>query len=124
MSSSAIEFREVTAQTVSLSDDDLTVELSDGRSLSVPLSWFPRLLHGTVEERRNWRLVGSGEGIHWPALDEDISVEGLLAGRPSAESAASLQRWLNQTARSSKSLQGTGGHTAENSADDGEAAGP
>jgi hypothetical protein len=76
------------------SEDTLSVELSDGRSISVPLAWFPRLLHGTAAERENWTLIARGEGIHWPDLDEDISVASLLAGRPSAESPASLQRWL------------------------------
>ncbi|MCC6493115.1 MAG: DUF2442 domain-containing protein [Pirellulales bacterium] len=65
--------------------DRLTVELADGRILSVPVGWYPRLSHGSVEERRNWRLIGGGRGIHWPELDEDISVENLLAGRPSGE---------------------------------------
>ena len=74
--------------------DTLTVELSDGRSLAVPLAWFPRLLHATPDERGHWRLAGGGEGLHWPDVDEDISVESLIAGRPSGESAASLQRWL------------------------------
>jgi hypothetical protein len=72
----------------------LTVELTDGRTLSVPLSWSPRLWHGSPEERRNWRLIGQGEGIHWPDLDEDISVENLLLGRPSTEGPASLKHWL------------------------------
>jgi hypothetical protein len=71
----------------------MTVRLDDGRSLSVPLAWYPMLLHGTKAERENYELIGDGEGIHWPALDEDISVEGLLAGRRSAESAASLAKW-------------------------------
>ena len=74
----------------------LTVELSDGRSISAPLAWYPRLLHGTREERANWRLVGRGMGIHWPALDEDISVENLLTGKASGESQRSLKRWLEQ----------------------------
>lgn len=74
--------------------DVLTVELTDGRTLSVPLVWYPRLLHGTTEERDDWELIGDGEGIHWPALDEDISIQGLLDGRPSIESGPSLQRWL------------------------------
>jgi hypothetical protein len=82
------------ARRVECSDDTLTVELSDGRTLSVPLDWYPRLLHGTPEERQDWELIGEGDGIHWPDLDEDISVEGLLAGRRSAESQPSLQRWL------------------------------
>src|SRR5437667_207267 len=85
----------VTAETdVALTDDTLTVDLSDGRSISVPLAWYPRLVHGFPEERRSWRLIGRGEGIHWPELDEDISVEGLIAGRPSGESQQSFANWL------------------------------
>lgn len=83
------------AETVAIAGDALTVELSDGRSISVPLAWYPRLVHGTSEERSNWRLIGQGVGIHWPALDEDISVENLLAGRASGESQRSLKRWLS-----------------------------
>jgi hypothetical protein len=79
---------------VTASEDTLSVELSDGRSISVPLAWFPRLLNGTAAERENWTLIARGEGVHWPDLDEDISVASLLAGRPSAESPASLQSWL------------------------------
>ena len=82
------------ATSVTVTDDALVVELSDGRTVSVPLAWYPRLLHGTAGERRGWRLIGGGEGVHWPDLDEDISVEGLLAGRPSGESQRSLKRWL------------------------------
>ena len=82
------------ATSASITDDTLTVELSDGRSVSVPLAWYPRLLHATGEERRKWRLIAQGEGINWPDVDEDISVELLIAGRPSAESPKSLQRWL------------------------------
>lgn len=82
------------ARRVECSDDTLTVELSDGRTLSVPLEWYPRLMHGTPEERLSWELIGEGDGIHWPDLDEDLSVEGLLAGRRSAESQQSLERWL------------------------------
>jgi len=82
------------ARRVSVSEDTLIVDLVDGRSVSVPLSWFPRLVHGTDQERKNWRLIGRGEGIHWPDLDEDISVAGLLAGSPSGESQSSLKRWL------------------------------
>jgi hypothetical protein len=70
------------------------VELADGRTLSVPLVWFPRLAHATAQERANWRLVGRGEGVHWPGIDEDISVRSLLAGRKSQESQESLARWL------------------------------
>ena len=82
------------AATVAVTDDTLTVELTDGRSISAPLAWYPRLLHASAAERRNWQLIARGEGIHWPDVDEDISVASLIAGRPSAESAASLQRWL------------------------------
>jgi hypothetical protein len=87
---------EAKAQNVSVGDDTLAVDLSDGRTISVPLAWFPRLLHGTSEERSNWRFIGDGEGIHWPDLDEDISVENLLAGKPSGESQTSFKRWLEQ----------------------------
>jgi hypothetical protein len=79
---------------VRVTDDDLTVQLEDGRTLAVPLAWYPRLLHGTRRERARWRLIGRGVGIHWPSLDEDISVGGLLAGRASGESQKSLGRWL------------------------------
>jgi hypothetical protein len=82
------------ALSVTFAEDSFTLRLDDGRSLSVPLAWYPRLLHGTLAERENYELIGEGEGIHWPELDdEDISVEGLLAGRRSAESAASLVAW-------------------------------
>lgn len=82
------------ATSVAVTDDALIVELSDGRSVSVPLAWYPRLLHATAEERLKWRLIAQGEGIHWPDVDEDISVASLIAGRPSGENAASLRRWL------------------------------
>jgi hypothetical protein len=94
--STLITERDVFAVSVNFSGDSFTVQLDDGRALSIPLAWYPRLLHGTSEERDNFELIGDGEGIHWPALDEDISVEGLVAGRRSAESDASLARWLKQ----------------------------
>jgi len=94
MSSSPIEIVVARAVSVVITDDALIVDLSDGRTISVPLGWFPRLTHGTVEERANWRLLGQGEGIHWPDLDEDISVEGLITGRGSRESQRSLAKWL------------------------------
>ena len=81
---------------VDVTDDTLSVELADGRTISVPLAWYPRLKHGTPGERANWRLIGKGHGIHWPELDEDISVENLLAGNASGESQASFKRWLAQ----------------------------
>ena len=96
MSSSTTRIPVVRAEDVIVTEDTLTVELSDGRSISVPLAWYPRLVHGTSEERSNWRLVGQGTGIHWPALDEDVSVENLLAGRASGESQRSLKRWLSR----------------------------
>lgn len=95
MSSSTTE-PVVQAEVVIITDDALAVELSDGRSISAPLAWYPRLLHGTPEERSHWRLIGSGVGIHWPSLDEDVSVENMLTGRASGESQRSLKRWLDQ----------------------------
>lgn len=94
MSTSPSEVRPALAQRVTLTDDSLAVDLVDGRTVSVPLLWYPRLAHGTKAERTNWRLIGRGEGIHWPDLDEDINVAGLLAGRSSGETQASLERWL------------------------------
>jgi hypothetical protein len=79
---------------VACDDERLTVALTDGRRLSMPLSWYPRLSHGTPAERNEWRLIGGGDGVHWPALNEDLSVDGFLAGRRSQESAASVKRWL------------------------------
>lgn len=94
MSISRVEIEVPNAVRVSTDDDSLHVALSDGRSISVPLAWYPRLLEGTRDERSVWNLIGDGEGIHWELPDEDISVEGLLAGRPSKETQASLKRWL------------------------------
>ncbi|MDH3457848.1 MAG: DUF2442 domain-containing protein [Gemmatimonadota bacterium] len=95
MSSSRTEARDGRAQNVTVTDDSIMVDLLDGRSVTVPIAWFPRLSHGTPDERANWRLIGDGEGVRWPDLDEDISVESLLAGRRSGESQSSLQRWLH-----------------------------
>ena len=85
----------VFAQDVRVTDDTLSVDLTDGRTIAVPILWYPRLAHATPEERNHWE-IGSGIGIHWPDLDEDISVEGLLQGKSSGESQKSLQRWLDQ----------------------------
>lgn len=85
---------ELRAQKLEVTEDNLVVDLSDGRSISVPLAWFPRLQHGTPEERKNWRWIGGQEGIHWPDLDEDISVENLILGQPSGESQDSFRGWL------------------------------
>lgn len=92
MSASTKEPRAISAE---ITEDSLVVELRDGRTVSVPLVWYPRLLHGTPEERSRWEFNGDGEGIHWPELDEDVSVRGLLEGRPSAESSKSLRAWLD-----------------------------
>ncbi len=100
MNTSVIELRVARAKNVQVTDDELIVALDDGRTIVVPLAWYPRLLHGTNEERENWRLIGAGEGIHWPDLDEDISIEHLLAGVPSGESQRSLQKWLAARRRS------------------------
>jgi len=83
------------AVAVTIDNDTLSVDLSDGRSIAIPLAWYPRLAHAEPAERANWRLIAGGEGIHWPDLDEDVPVSALLAGKHSAESRASLQRWLN-----------------------------
>ncbi len=96
MSILAVEIEVPSAEMVTITEDTLTVDLSDGRTISVPLAWFPRLLHSTAKERNNWRLIGKGQGIHWEDIDEDISVEGLIAGKPSGESQASLKKWLSQ----------------------------
>ena len=96
MSISAVEIEVPRIDNVLISEDTLSVDLSDGRTISVPLEWFPRLVHTTPEERKNWRLIGRGHGIHWEDIDEDISVEGLLVGKPSGESQASFKKWLDQ----------------------------
>jgi hypothetical protein len=85
---------EVRAQNLAITEDSLIVDLSDGRSITVPTAWYPRLQHGTSRERNNWRWIGDREGIHWPDLDEDISIENLVLGQPSGESQDSFRRWL------------------------------
>ncbi len=94
MITSTIEAQIPEAEDVTVTEDTLMAELSDGRTISVPLAWYPRLVHATQEERNNWELIGEGQGVHWPDLDEDLSVEGLIAGRPSGESQRSFKRWL------------------------------
>jgi hypothetical protein len=91
MTSSSLATETPEAKRVRVSGDLLVVELRDGRTVSVPVSWYPRLAKGRPAERRNWKLIGPGTGIHWPDLDEDISVEGLLLGLRSAESPESLE---------------------------------
>lgn len=110
---SAAEITVPTAESASVTDDTLSVELNDGRTISVPLGWFPRLAHATRTERRQWCLIGRGNGIHWPLIDEDVSIAGLLAGRPSGESQESFKRWLAaRTARVSKGAKKSANGTA------------
>jgi hypothetical protein len=94
MNSSAVESPDALAIRVEVSEDTLTVELSDDRTIAAPLAWYPRLAHATVKERNTWRLIGGGRGIHWPEIDEDISVANLLSGQPSSESQSSFKSWL------------------------------
>ena len=95
MNSLAIEIQEARVKSVTVSDDALTVDLMDGRTIIVPLVWYPRLWHGTPDERNHFEIIGDGMYIHWPELDEDLTVAGLLAGRRSGESPQSLKKWLD-----------------------------
>jgi Protein of unknown function (DUF2442) len=99
MTSLATKQVEIRASSVRVSDDALIVDLTDGRTVSAPLAWYPRLLHGTAAERADHQLIGEGLGIHWPQLDEDVSVEGILAGRRSHESKDSFEQWLASRSR-------------------------
>ena len=94
MNSSGVEIQEARARSVTVTEDALTVDLMDGRTIIVPLVWYPRLRHGTPGERGHFEIFGDGAYIHWPDLDEDLTVAGLLAGRYSGESPQSLQKWL------------------------------
>ncbi len=95
MTDSAVDAAVARATAVSFVDDQLTLQLVDGRTLSVPIAWSPRLANATPEERNHWRFIADGEGINWPDLDEDISVRHLLEGRRSAENEKSLKQWLD-----------------------------
>jgi len=99
MSTSSPAIETATAKNVRVTREALIVELHDGRTVSVPIAWYPRLAHGSMKERQQWELIGPGIGIHWPVLDEDISVDGLLRGLPSGESSESLKRWLASRGR-------------------------
>jgi hypothetical protein len=94
MNSSQTVEKEASATRIEADDNELLVELIDGRKIAVPLTWYPRLLHGTPEERNTYELIGRGTGIHWPQLDEDLSVNSILKGFPSSESESSLKKWL------------------------------
>ncbi|HVY94590.1 MAG TPA: DUF2442 domain-containing protein [Bryobacteraceae bacterium] len=94
MSTSQAETIGASALSVRVTDLDLSVDLSDGRTITVPVAWFPRIAMGTQKERENWLLIGKGHGIHWPDLDEDVNVESLLTGQRSRESDGSLKRWI------------------------------
>jgi hypothetical protein len=96
MSSSAVEVQEPRAQRVEVSEDALIIELVDGRVVRVPLTWYPRLWYGSAEERARFEIIGDGTLVHWPDLDEDLSVAGILAGRHSGESPESLKKWLDE----------------------------
>jgi hypothetical protein len=99
MSSSVIEIREARARSARVNEEALTVDLAGGRTVIVPLAWFPRLWHGTPAERNRLELFGDGSYIHWPDLDEDLAVVDLVAGRRSGESAQSMKRWLARRER-------------------------
>ena len=90
------------ARNARVTKDALVVELVDGRTIATPLAWYPRLTHGTPKERTNFELIGYGEGIHWPDLDEDLSIEGMLAGQPSRERPESIERWLANRKKTKK----------------------
>lgn len=94
--SAAVTFTPVRIVNVTVTEDTLSVDLEDGRTVSVPIGWYPRLAHGTSAERANLQISGAGYGIHWPDLDEDIGVDGLLLGKKSTESPASFERWLER----------------------------
>ncbi len=94
--------KEPLAVNVAITNEKLRVDLSDGRSLVVPLAWYPRLAHASPKERKNWRLLGDGYALEWPDLDEHIGIEGLLAGRRSGESRPSFDRWLASRQRATR----------------------
>lgn len=94
MNSLVVEIQEPRAKSVNVSNDGLTVDLVDGRTITVPLAWFPRLWHGSSRERAHLEIFGDGAYIHWPDLDEDLTVAGLLAGQRSGESPQPLKKWV------------------------------
>src|SRR5438093_1389891 len=106
MRSSTVETGPPLATTVEVTDDTLSVELADGRTILAPLAWYPRLAHATAEERNSWRLLGAGQGIHWPDIDEDVSVANLLMGQPSGESQRSFKKWLADRRKATRPERG------------------
>ena len=92
--------REPIAVVVQVTDEQLIVHLTDGRTITAPIDWYPRLVYATVAERNHHVLLGHGSAIGWPDLDEHLSVESILAGRPSGESQKSLKRWLSSRKKS------------------------
>ena len=94
MSTLSIDRETLRARSVQVTDDAVVVDLVDGRTISTPLAWYPRLVHGSAAERVKFELIGNGEGVHWPDLDEDLSIEGMLAGQASREKPESIERWL------------------------------
>jgi Protein of unknown function (DUF2442) len=102
MSSLEVEIEQARAQKVTVSEDSLAVDIVDGRTIIVPLAWYPRLWYGAAEERQNYEIIGDGAIIHWPALDEDLSTSGLLTGHKSGESPSSLKKWLDQRKQEGK----------------------
>ncbi len=100
--STLVRIEEAHVQSVKVTDDSLIVDLTDGRTIILPLSWYPRLWYGTEQERNHIEIGGNGEYIHWPDLDEDLSAEGLIAGYKSGESQKSLQKWLEQRKQEGK----------------------
>jgi hypothetical protein len=91
---SVVETRPARAIKANVTDDELTAWLDDGRTISTPLAWYPRLMHANASERQNFQIIGQGVGLHWPDLDEDLSIAGMLAGVPSGEGPQSLAKWL------------------------------
>lgn len=117
MSPSRAEQPTPSAVSVKITRDAVSVDLDDGRTVTIPIGWYPRLARASAHERRNWRLIGTGVGISWPDLDEDVSVEGILCGRPSAESQASFARWLaTRTPGAGKRIQPTHARVAKSTA--------
>jgi hypothetical protein len=108
MRSSEVDPHAALATRVEVSEDTLSVELADGRTIAAPLAWYPRLMHGTPQEWASWRLIAGGRGIHWPALDEDISVANLLGGQPSVESQSTFKKWLAGRAKPSRGRKRSG----------------